>query len=379
MFQPTAADSDLQTLRYAIINKPTWATFDAATGRLSGTPPKGSAGAYANVGISVTDGASTASLASFTITVAAAANAAPQIMGTPTGSVQVGQVYDFVPAAADADGDSLRFAIVNAPSWATFDATTGRLTGKPQAGNEGPYADIVISVSDGKLFGFLPPFTITVAAAPVNKPVTPTPNSPPTISGTAPTGAVEVAAYAFQPSASDADGDALTYSASNLPAWLAINAGTGRVSGVAAGRFRRHVLRCRRHRLGRQGVSLAAGILDQRHEGSADQRAADDHRLAANRHQGRAGVFVPGNGLGRRRRRTLLRDRQQAGVAQLQLHDRAVVRARPRTRRSARTATSASPFRTASRLRRCRRSRSPSPRPRARTRHRRFRARRPRQ
>ena len=230
-FQPTAADSDLQTLRYGIINKPTWATFDAATGRLSGTPPKGSAGTYANVGISVTDGASTASLASFTITVAAAANAAPQILGTPPGSVQVGQTYDFVPAAADADGDTLRFAIVNAPSWASFDSTNGRLTGKPQAGNEGPYADIVISVSDSKLISFLPPFTITVAAAPANKPVTP--NSPPTISGTAPAERRRRRAYAFQPSASDVDADPLTYSASNLPAWLAINAGTGRVSGVA--------------------------------------------------------------------------------------------------------------------------------------------------
>ena len=233
MFEPTATDTDLQTLRYGIINKPTWATFDPATGRLSGTPPKGSAGTYATSGVSVTDGASTASLASFTITVTAAANAAPQILGTPSGSVQVGQTYDFVPAAADADGDTLRFAIVNAPSWASFDSTTGRLTGKPQTGNEGPYADIVISVSDSKLISFLPPFTITVAAAPANKPVTPTPNSPPTISGTAPSSAVEGAAYAFQPGASDVDADPLTYSASNLPAWLAINAGTGRVSGVA--------------------------------------------------------------------------------------------------------------------------------------------------
>ena len=231
VFQPTAADSDLQTLRYGIINKPTWATFDPATGRLSGTPPKGSAGAYANVGISVTDGASTASLASFTITVAAAANAAPQMMGTPSGSVQVGQTYDFVPAAADADGDALRFAVVNAPSWASFDATTGRLTGKPQAGNEGPYADIVISVSDGKVFGFLPPFTITVAAAPANKPVSPS-NTPPTISGTAPASAGEGAAYAFQPSASDVDGDTLTFSVSNTPAWLAINTSTGRLGGT---------------------------------------------------------------------------------------------------------------------------------------------------
>ena len=230
-FQPTAADSDLQTLSYAIINKPTWATFDAATGRLSGTPPKGSAGTYANVGISVTDGASTASLTPFSIAVAAAPNAVPKISGTPPGSVQVGQTYEFVPAAADADGDALRFAVVSAPSWATFDSTTGRLTGKPQAGNEGSYADIVISVSDGIAFSFLTPFTITVTTAPASKPSPP--NSPPTIGGTAPATAVEGGAYAFQPSASDGDGDPLTFSASNLPTWLTIDAGTGRVSGTA--------------------------------------------------------------------------------------------------------------------------------------------------
>ena len=230
-FQPTAADSDLQTLRYAIINRPTWATFDPATGRLSGSPPKGSAGTYANVGISVTDGASTASLAPFSIAVAAAPNTVPKIAGTPPGSVQVGQTFEFVPAASDADGDALRFAVVNAPSWATFDSTTGRLTGKPQAGNEGSYADIVISVTDETVFSFLAPFTITVTTAPASKPSSP--NSPPTIGGTAPATAVEGGAYAFQPSASDADGDPLTFSASNLPTWLTINAGTGRVSGTA--------------------------------------------------------------------------------------------------------------------------------------------------
>jgi len=229
-FQPTASDPDGQKLEYGIINKPSWASFDAATGRLAGTPPKGSAGSYANVGISVTDGANTASLAPFTITVAESPNTAPKITGTPAVSVQVGQVYDFVPAASDAEGDALRFAIVNRPAWASFDAATGRLTGKPATGNEGTYADIVISVTDGALISFLTPFTINVTAAPANK--TPAPNNAPTISGSAPTVAVEGSAYAFQPSASDADGDPLVFSAANLPTWLAINPSTGRLGGT---------------------------------------------------------------------------------------------------------------------------------------------------
>ena len=229
-FQPSASDPDGQKLEYGIINKPSWANFDASTGRLAGTPPKGSAGTYANVGISVTDGANTASLAPFSITVAASPNTAPKITGTPAASVQVGQVYDFVPAASDAEGDALRFAIVNKPSWATFDAATGRLTGKPAMGNEGAYADVVISVSDNALISFLSPFTVNVTAAPATKP--PAPNNPPTISGQAPTAAVEGSAYVFQPSASDADGDPLVFSAANLPTWLAIDPATGRLAGT---------------------------------------------------------------------------------------------------------------------------------------------------
>ena len=65
----SASDADGQALRFAIINKPTWASFDTATGRLAGTPGAGSAGAYASVGISVTDGAYTSSLPRFTINV----------------------------------------------------------------------------------------------------------------------------------------------------------------------------------------------------------------------------------------------------------------------------------------------------------------------
>ena len=58
------------------------------------------------------------------------------------------------------------------------------------------------------------------------------PNQAPTISGTPPTAAVEGNGYSFQPTASDANGDALTFSAAGLPAWLSINSSTGNVNGT---------------------------------------------------------------------------------------------------------------------------------------------------
>ena len=228
-FQPAASDADGQPLSFGVVRKPTWASFDSATGRLSGTPGPGSAGSYANVSVSVTDGAYTVSLPAFTINVTGTQNSAPTIGGTPTTSVQAGQAYAFQPTAADADGDALSFTVVNLPSWASFSSATGRITGTPQAANVGTFADIVVSVSDGSNVTFLPVFTITVTAAPAPAPPA---NNPPTISGSPSTTATEGTAYAFQPSASDPDGNPLTFSASGLPSWLGVNAGTGRLSGT---------------------------------------------------------------------------------------------------------------------------------------------------
>ncbi len=57
-------------------------------------------------------------------------------------------------------------------------------------------------------------------------------NNPPTISGN-PASAVKVGeAYSFTPTASDPDGDALTFSAENVPGWLSFDSATGSISGT---------------------------------------------------------------------------------------------------------------------------------------------------
>ena len=66
-FQPTAQDPEGAALAFTIQNKPAWATFSTVTGQLSGTPS--SAGTASNIVISVSDGTSTTSLATFSLTV----------------------------------------------------------------------------------------------------------------------------------------------------------------------------------------------------------------------------------------------------------------------------------------------------------------------
>ena len=90
------------------------------------------------------------------------ANSAPSISGSPGTSINAGDTYGFVPTASDPDGDTLTFSISNAPDWATFDATTGEISGTPFSPNIGTVEDILISVSDGTATSSLSTFSLSV-------------------------------------------------------------------------------------------------------------------------------------------------------------------------------------------------------------------------
>jgi hypothetical protein len=91
-------------------------------------------------------------------------NHAPTISGNAPAAVNASSAYNFLPAAADADGDTLAFSIDNKPDWATFNTSTGRLSGTPAAADVGTYSNIAISVSDGHDSTALSPFAIAVNA-----------------------------------------------------------------------------------------------------------------------------------------------------------------------------------------------------------------------
>lgn len=91
-------------------------------------------------------------------------NHAPTISGSAPGAVNASSAYNFLPTAADADGDTLAFTIDNKPDWATFNTSTGRLSGTPAAADVGTYSNIAISVSDGHDSTALSPFAIAVNA-----------------------------------------------------------------------------------------------------------------------------------------------------------------------------------------------------------------------
>jgi hypothetical protein len=167
-FTPTASDPAVaaSTLRFSILNKPSWATFSVYTGKLEGPTPA-TPGTWSNIRISVRSSTGTASLPAFSIatrTGTSTTNRAPVLSGTPSTSVVAGNAYAFRPTGSDPEGRTLTWSISNRPAWASFSTSTGALTGTPTATNVGTYSNIVISASDGTNRTSLPSFSIAVNA-----------------------------------------------------------------------------------------------------------------------------------------------------------------------------------------------------------------------
>ncbi len=134
-----------------------------------------------------TAGATASSSATATIT--------PIILqGTPPSSVNVGSRYSFQPTVSSSSG-VVTFAIEALPAWASFDTSTGMLSGTPSASDVGLTADITITATNGTDTGSVGPFTIRV------NPVTATAQQrlPPIISGTPASTVGAGQSYTFRP------------------------------------------------------------------------------------------------------------------------------------------------------------------------------------
>src|SRR5688500_11735879 len=58
-------------------------------------------------------------------------NSPPAIAIAAVADAQVGTRFDYQPVAQDPESDALRFSAVNLPTWASFDPTSGHISGTP--------------------------------------------------------------------------------------------------------------------------------------------------------------------------------------------------------------------------------------------------------
>jgi len=127
-----------------------------------------------------------------------------------------GETLEFTITATDSDGDTLTFTTSNFPSGSTFDQTTRSFRWTPLFGDSGVYQNVLFKVDDGNDQDFE---TITITVGDINR--------PPVLAAIGNRQVDEGQTLTFTLSATDSDGNALTYFTSNLPTGSSFNAETG--------------------------------------------------------------------------------------------------------------------------------------------------------
>jgi hypothetical protein len=215
---PSATDTSAATsIAWSATGLPTGLSLNTATGTITGTPT--TAGAYP-VSITATDNLGFAGSASFTWTITGAvAVTNPGAQSSVSGSAIT--TLDLVATDTSA-GASFTWAETGLPTGLSL-STTGAITGTPTTA--GAYA-VTVTATDNGAFSGSASFTWTVSTTPGAHTVSVTnPGAKTSAAGSAIT-ALGIVATDSSPTAT------LSYAATNLPAGLAIDAGTGSITGT---------------------------------------------------------------------------------------------------------------------------------------------------
>ncbi|GAA2033522.1 hypothetical protein GCM10009839_37410 [Catenulispora yoronensis] len=214
--QIRATDSAGKTLTYSATGLPAGLSINSASGLISGTPT--TAGTYS---VTVTASSGTASgSAGFSWTVTGGTSETVT-MSTPDDQAgTVGTATSLPLKATDSAGKTLTFSATGLPAGLSVNSASGLISGTPTTA--GTYA-VTASASSGTASASVN-FTWTITGGTGNETVSVT--NPGSQTGTVGT------ALSLQINATDSAGNALTYSATGLPAGLSINASTGLISGT---------------------------------------------------------------------------------------------------------------------------------------------------
>ncbi|MEW8008613.1 MAG: putative Ig domain-containing protein [Candidatus Thiodiazotropha endolucinida] len=139
-----ASDADGDELTYQVEGLPAFAHHQDTS--IDITPGGNNLGTHGPVVVTVSDGVDSQTL-SFTITVVQG-NRAPVITSAPTAFVIEGDEWRYTLVADDPDGDSLNYAMIQAPSGAALNPATGLITW-PTAGVVLGNYDFLFNVVDG--------------------------------------------------------------------------------------------------------------------------------------------------------------------------------------------------------------------------------------
>ncbi|MDP3850184.1 MAG: Ig-like domain-containing protein [Luteolibacter sp.] len=200
----SASDANGDPLSYSIVNSPGLGTLSGSAPNLTYTP-KADVNGQDSFTFRASDGKLNSNTATISINITAA-NDAP-VATAQAVATAAGKALAILLTASDKDGDLLSYAIVSSPAKGTLSGTAPNLTYTPNAGAGGSDS-FTFRASDGKLISNTATISINITSATNSAPVA----AAQTVSTT------EDTAVAIRLSASDANGDPLTFGIVSSPA-----------------------------------------------------------------------------------------------------------------------------------------------------------------
>lgn len=204
-FTVSATDADGDTLAYSVEGLPSGAVFDAATQTFAWTPTYDQAGVY-TVTVIANDGNGGIAREDVIITVTGT-NRAPILDAIGNKTTDELVELRFTITGSDPDGDALVFSASGLPMGAVFDPATRSLSWTPTRTQAGAYS-VSFTISDG----------VATDEEIILITVNNLPNEAPVLDPISDKVVDEGARLTFAITATDVDGDTLTFSASGLPA-----------------------------------------------------------------------------------------------------------------------------------------------------------------
>ncbi|MEZ6120964.1 MAG: putative Ig domain-containing protein [Pirellulaceae bacterium] len=208
-----AFDADGDAVTYSLDSPPANMAIDPLSGLLTFDSP--AAGDYAiTVIASDTLGATTQQ--SFVLTVGDVATnpGAPVIMSTPVTEAVAGSLYLYLPLAQDPDGDLLIWSLIQAPTGMTIDMNSGRIDWTPAASQLGT-SHVLLKVDDGRGGTATQFYSIEVSQQLANR--------APLITSQPEFIATQDSLYTYNMTATDPEGDAITFALLSGPANLTVS------------------------------------------------------------------------------------------------------------------------------------------------------------
>ncbi len=194
---------------FELSTAPDGATINPRTGQILWTPRWGQLGRFSIV-VAARSLNGNAAQQSWTVDVTASTepNQPPVIDSTPVTAATVDQYYRYDVRATDPEGQRIRYVLEGAPAGMRIDERTGTILWQPDTAPAAPVPVKVVAI-DERNARAEQPFAIKVYA---------TPNNAPTITSVPALAMTLGQSYEYAATATDTDGDALTFVWNALPA-----------------------------------------------------------------------------------------------------------------------------------------------------------------